>query len=154
MKILIGFIFGLAVAATAGWFLMPKLMLKEYKSPYDIEKTVKIITDNAKKNGWVVAGVSKLHNSIKKHGGYDLKPVYLVNLCNADHAFNILKKDQNKIISTMMPCTISVYEKSDSKTYIGTMNASLMGKMFGGDIAKTFGVEVANDQQKFIDFAK
>jgi uncharacterized protein (DUF302 family) len=133
---------------------MPSMMLKEYKSPYGIEKTVKTISDNAKANKWVVASVGKLHKSIKKHGGYELRPVYLINLCNATHAYNILKNDKDKILATMMPCTISVYEKSDGKTYIGTMNAGLMGKMFGGNVAQVFGVEVAQDQNKFIKFAK
>jgi len=154
MKVILGFIFGLLTTAVVGWFAMPSMMLVEYESPYDINKTVKTISDNAKANHWVVAGIGKLHKSIKKHGGYEMTPVYLVNLCNATHAYNILKKDENKIISTMMPCTISVYEKSDGKTYIGTMNAGLLGKMFGGDVAQVFGIEVAEDQQKFIDFAK
>jgi len=154
MKVILGFIFGLITTAVVGWFAMPSMMLVEYQSPYDINKTVQTISDNAKANKWVVAGIGKLHKSIKKHGGYEMTPVYLVNLCNASHAYNILKKDENKIISTMMPCTISVYEKSDGKTYIGTMNAGLMGKMFGGDVAQIFGVEVAEDQQKFIEFAK
>jgi len=154
MKVILGFIFGAVTAAVIGWFSMPSMMLVEYQSPYDINKTVQTISDNAKANHWVVAGIGKLHKSIKKHGGYELSPVYLVNLCNAKHAYNILKKDENKIISTMMPCTISVYEKSDGKTYIGTMNAGLMGKMFGGDVAQVFGIEVAEDQQKFINFAK
>ena len=35
----------------------------------------------------------------------------------------------------MMPCTISVYEKSDGKTYIGSMNAGLLGRVFGGTVA-------------------
>ncbi len=154
MKVILGFIIGVLTAAVLGWFSMPSMMLKEYQSPYDINKTVQTISKNAKDNHWVVAGIGKLHKSIKKHGGFDLTPVYLVNLCNASHAFNILKKDENKVISTMMPCTISVYEKADGKTYIGTMNAELLGKMFGGDIAQVFGVEVAQDQQKFINFAK
>jgi uncharacterized protein (DUF302 family) len=154
MKVILGFILGLITTAVVGWFAMPSMMLVEYQSPYDINKTVQTISDNAKANNWVVASIGKLHKSIKKHGGYEMTPVYLVNLCNASHAYNILKKDENKIISTMMPCTISVYEKSDGKTYIGTMNAELMGKMFGGDVAQIFGIEVAEDQQKFIEFAK
>ena len=154
MKVILSYILGLLTTAVIGWLSMPSMMLVEYQSPYDMNKTVQTISDNAKANKWVVASIGKLHKSIKKHGGYDLTPVYLLNLCNASHAYNILKKDENKIISTMMPCTISVYQKSDGKTYIGTMNAGLMGKMFGGDIAQIFGVEVAEDQQKFIDFAK
>jgi uncharacterized protein (DUF302 family) len=154
MKFILGLIVGVIATAAAGWFSMPSMMLKEYQSPFDVNKTVQTIAKNAKANGWVVPGISKLHKSIKKHGGFDLTPVYLVNLCNATHAFNILKKDEHKVIATMMPCTISVYEKADGKTYIGTMNAGLLGKMFGGDIAQIFGVEVAEDQQKFIEFAK
>lgn len=154
MKFISGLVVGAIIVAAAGWFSMPRMMLKEYQSPYDINKTVQTIAKNAKANGWVVPSIGKLHKSVKKHGGFDLTPVFLVNLCNASHAFNILKKDENKVIATMMPCTISVYEKADGKTYIGTMNAGLLGKMFGGDVAQIFGVEVAEDQQKFIEFAK
>jgi uncharacterized protein (DUF302 family) len=153
MKLILGFIFGILLTAVAGWFSMPSMMLKEYRSPYDINKTIETITTNAKANGWVVPGIGKLHKSVKKHGGFDLTPVFLINLCNASHAYNILKDDETKVIATMMPCTISVYEKADGKTYIGTMNAELLGKMFGGDIAQIFGVDVAEDQQKFIKFA-
>jgi uncharacterized protein (DUF302 family) len=49
-----------------------------------------------------------------------------------------------------MPCTISVYEKSDGKAYIGSMNAGLLGKMFGGTVAEIMGEKVADDQQAFI----
>ena len=154
MKLILGFILGVLVAGVAGWFSMPSMMLKEYQSPYDINKTIATITANAKANKWVVPSIGKLHKSVKKHGGFDLTPVFLVNLCNASHAYNILKDDETKVIATMMPCTISVYEKADGKTYIGTMNAGLLGKMFGGKIAQIFGVEVAQDQQKFIKFAR
>jgi uncharacterized protein (DUF302 family) len=50
-----------------------------------------------------------------------------------------------------MPCTISVYEKSDGKVYIGTMNAELLGKMFGGTVAEIMGDSVAADQRKIIE---
>ncbi len=154
MKTFLGFILGAFLVSAIGWISMPSMMLVEYESPLGIEETVKKISDNALAHNWVVAGIQKLDKSVKKHGGYDLSKVYLVNLCNASHAYNILKKDEQKIISVMMPCTISVYEKSNGKTYIGTMNAALLGKMFGGDVAQIFGVEVAEDQEKFISFAK
>jgi len=154
MKYILGLLVGAAAVAVMGWMAMPSMMLKEYQSPFDTNKTIENIKANAKAKGWVIPGVSKLHEAIKEHGGHDIEPAYLVNLCNATHAYNILKKDEQKIISVMMPCTISVYEKSDGKTYIGTMNAELLGKMFGGDIAQIFGVEVAEDQQSFIKFVK
>ena len=54
----------------------------------------------------------------------------------------------------MMPCTVSVYQKSDGKAYIETMNAGLLGKMFDGVVAEVMGGAVAADQQSFIAFAK
>ncbi len=131
---------------------MPGLMLKEYQSPFGVEETVVKIKQNAIAQGWVVSNVTPLNESVKKHGGGSLPIVRLVNLCQAHHAFKILKEDRTKIISVMMPCTISVYQKTDGKTYIGIMNAGLLGKMFGGMVAKVMGVEVAKQQQAFISF--
>ena len=71
----------------------------------------------------------------------------LLNLCQADHGCNILQEDKNKILSVMMPCTITVYEKSDGNTYVGTVNAGLLGKMFGGTIARIMGEQVSADQR-------
>ena len=48
----------------------------------------------------------------------------------------LLVKDEYKILTAMMPCTIAVYEKSDGKTYISLMNLDLMGAMYGGDVAE------------------
>lgn len=45
-------------------------------------------------------------------------------------------------------CTISVYEKKDGRTYIASMNAGLLGKMFGGSIAEVMGDVVAKQQQE------
>lgn len=150
--IIAGFIIGVIVTGLVGWNMMPGMMLHETPSQNSVDETVEKIKQNALSNGWVVPGVSALHNSVKKHGGGDLKPVMLINLCQADHAYNILEHDENKRISVFMPCTISVYEKSDGKAYIATMNAGLLGKMFGGHVAEVM-ADVAVDQQGFISFA-
>ena len=150
---LIGFVLGIVLVSIMGWTQMPGMMLKENVSPYGVNETVEKISAEALASGWVVAGVKPLHKAVKKHGGYDIPPVMLINLCQADHAYNILKEDDNKVLSVMMPCTISVYQKEDGKTYIGSMNAGLLGKMFGGTIAEIMGVEVAEQQRQFIEAA-
>jgi uncharacterized protein (DUF302 family) len=153
-NVLVGVVFGVILTGVVGWRAGPGLMLKEYQSPFGVDETVEKIKANAIAEGWVVSGVTPLNDSVKKHGGGELPPIRLVNLCQANHAFNILQDDANKIISVMMPCTISVYQKSDGKTYIGTMNAGVMGKVFGGTVAEVMGGQVAEQQQKFIAFAK
>lgn len=71
-----------------------------------------------------------------KHGDKDVLPVMLVELCKLFHASKILVEDDARIISVMMPCTISVYEKNDGKTCIGHTNTELLGQMFGGVVAE------------------
>ena len=154
-NIITGFVLGVVITGFLGILFMPEMMLKEVKSPYSTTETVAKIKANAESKGWVVPSVKPLHKSIKKHsnGKNIIPPVMLVNLCNAEHAYNSLVKDENKKISVFMPCTISVYEKSDGTTWVGYMNAGLLGSIFGGDIAKVMS-EVDRDQQSFIDFVK
>lgn len=152
-SLLTGFVAGVIVVGILAWLMGPGLMLKEYQSPFGVEETVEKIKQNAVAEGWVVSSVTPLNESVKKHGGGDLPPIRLVNLCEAHHAFEILNEDANKVVSVMMPCTISVYQKADGKAYIGTMNAAVLGKMFGGTVAKVMGGAVAEQQQKFISFA-
>jgi len=147
-----GFVLGIALLGAVGWTAMPGMMLKEAVSPYGLQETVDKISENAKQAGWVVASVKPLHKSVKKHGGGDVLPVMLVNLCQANHASTILSQDADRIVSVMMPCTISVYQKQDGKTYIGYMNAGLLGQMFGGNVAKVMGT-VSQQQRGFIAFA-
>ena len=152
-SLIIGLVLGAAITGVIGWNIMPGMMLHETMSPYGVEETVNKIKENAISKGWVVPSVKPLHESVLKHGGGTLRPIMLVNLCQANHAYNILKKDGNKRISVFMPCTISVYQKTDGKTYIGTMNAALLGQMFGGTVDVVM-KDVAADQQSFIEFAK
>lgn len=150
-SLVLGLVIGAVATGAAGWVMMPGLMLHEAQSPYGTEETVNKIKENALAKNWVVSGVKPLHKSIVKHGGGTLPAVMLVNLCEPHHAFNILNADENRKISVFMPCTISVYEKSDGKTYVGTMNAGLLGTMFGGKVAEVMKT-VSADQQSFIGF--
>ncbi len=50
-----------------------------------------------------------------------------------------------------MPCIITVYKQEDGKVYIGTMNSSLMGKVFGSKVVAIMGRGAA-DQKVFIPF--
>jgi len=151
-SVLFGFVLGTIVTGIVVWNIMPGMMLQERLSPYGIEETVNKIKENAVSKGWAVPSVKPLHKSILKHDGSEVEPVMLVNLCQPNHAFNILNEDDNKKISVFMPCTISVFQKSDGKTYIGNMNAGLLGSMFGGTVAEVI-AEVSFEQQEFIEFA-
>lgn len=149
---LFAFILGIVFAAVMVKVLMPSLMITEQVSPLPLEETINRITANAEAEGWVVSGVTAIDKSVKKHGGFDILPVRLINFCEPEYASTILKDPRARKVSLFMPCTVSVYEGEDGQTYVANMNAGLLGKMFGGTVEEVMGVSVAADQKAFLEF--
>ncbi|MEN8254908.1 MAG: DUF302 domain-containing protein [Verrucomicrobiota bacterium] len=150
-KIVPSVVAGVAVAAVAGWTIMPKQMIKERKSPLGYEETIARIEQNVEQGGWIVSSTMHLDKGLEKYGK-KVPPTTLINVCQPDHAEAILQADSARYISIMMPCTISVYEKADGNTYVATMGMKLMGKMFGGLIAEVMGGAVATEEEAFTHF--
>ena len=69
-----------------------------------IEKTM---TDN----DWKILDIHDLQNSMENNG-YEVLPVKVFAVCQPHHAIKVLGKDDDRIVSAMMPCRISVYTKS------------------------------------------
>lgn len=130
---------------------MKEMMVQERQSPYGLDETVERISNNAKELGWSVSGVKELDKSIKKNGGPQVAPVRLVELCNAQHAGQLMLDDASRYSSVMMPCTISVYTKSDGKTYVSNMRADKTGSAMGGLVADVM-QNVSADQEKILKF--
>lgn len=144
-------------AGLGAWFLrrnLPGWLLPESRSAYPLEETVTRLTDAAKSAGWVVQSVIELEKSIEKNGGGTVRPVRLVNLCQARHAARMMNDDSARRVSVLMPCTISVYEKADGSVWVGAMNPGLLAPFFGGVVAEIMGGAVAREQAGFLQTVK
>ncbi len=150
LKIASGFFVGVVFVAIMGWQFGGKLMLTEHQSPYGLEETVARIQHNIKDAGWALSGLRSPSNTIKKLGA-TVPNVLLIEACNADYSKPMIQDRSTRILSILMPCTITVYEGDDDKVYIGIMNSGLMGQLFGRMVAGVM-AKVAADQQKFITF--
>ncbi len=150
LKIVGSFVAGIAFTAILAWNMMGGLMFNERVSPFGVEETVARIQHNiqATGNGWALSGLRNPTRAIQQDGGNAL-PVLMVEACSTQYSKPILNEDSVRFLSILMPCKISVYKKNDGKTYIGTMNAGLMGKMFGPLVGEVMG-KVAADQQSFL----
>jgi len=132
--------------------MMKNMMVQERQSPYGLDETVAKIVSRAKEKGWKVPDEpKKMEKSIKKAGGPDLPPVRLIELCQPQYAGKLLAQDDTRYVSVMMPCTISVYQKSDGKTYVANMKARNFG-MMPGAVGEVMGGGVADDQDYFLEF--
>lgn len=150
VKIVASFVAGIAFTGILAWNMMAGLMFSERVSPFGMEETVARIQHNiqATGNGWTLSGLRNPAKAVQADGGNTL-PVMMIEACSTKYSKPILNEDSVRYLSILMPCKVSVYKKNDGKVYIGTMNAGLMGKMFGPLVGEIMG-KVAEDQQKFL----
>ncbi len=153
MKLLSGMVLGIVLTGVLAWTQAGAMMFNEYESPFDVEETAARIQANMQAleaNGWKLSGIRDPSRAVAAAGN-NVLPVLLVEACSTDYSMPLLKDDETRILSILMPCTVTVYKKQDGKTYIGTMNAGLMGQLFGPKVAGIMG-KVAEDQAKFVTF--
>lgn len=151
IKIILGFISGVAFVVVIAISFAGNFMLKEYESPFGVEETAARVQANIqalKDHGWKLSALRNPARAVAV-GGNNVLPVLLVEACSTKYSAPLLKDDDSRILSILMPCTITVYKKDNGKTYIGTMNSGLMGKMFGSKVAAVM-AKVAKDQAKFV----
>lgn len=116
-----------------------KGMMLENESKKSFDETIEWLEKTATKHKWKVTHVTDLQMSMEKNG-YKVLPVKILALCQPHHAVKVLGKDDERIISSMMPCRISVYEKSDGKTYLSRINAKLLAANLEGAVKKLMAI--------------
>ncbi len=127
----IAFILGIVIASSAIVLVAPGAMLLEDESKYGFDETVEILTASVESHGWKLPAVHDLQKTMVKYG-YDVKKVQVFELCHPEHAARILEADEERIVSSLMPCRIAIYEREDGKVYISRLNSSLMSSLMGG----------------------
>lgn len=97
----------------------------ELESPFDVPATVEKLIEAAGNRGWQNPATHNLQNSLAK-SGREVLPVQVVEICKPEFSGKMLELNDERVISILMPCRISVYEKNDGKTYIAMLNMSEM----------------------------
>ncbi len=151
MKAIIGFLAALVLMTVVVMTSAQNLMFTITPSPYGVEETAARIQANIQRlsgRGWALSGLRDPSKAVAASGG-NVLPVLLIEACSTKYSGPLLQEDNHRVFSILMPCTITVFKNDDGKTYIGTMNSGLMGKMFGiGHIMD----QVAADQKEFLKF--
>ncbi|MBF6597326.1 MAG: DUF302 domain-containing protein [Fermentimonas sp.] len=106
-------------------------MFFESKSKYSFEETIKHLTELVPEYEWKIIQKLDLQETMRKNGK-DVLPVKVVEMCKPDYAYKLLSDDSLRIYANMMPCRVSVYEKSDGNTYISRMNSAMFAVQIGG----------------------
>jgi uncharacterized protein (DUF302 family) len=106
----------------------------EESSIYDFNSTVEKLVAEAERREWKVPFIHDLQQSLSK-SGKEVNPVKVIEICKPEYSGKMLELNDERIISVMMPCRISVYGKEDGKTYIALVNYSNMTSDMPDNIA-------------------
>jgi len=98
-------------------------MIIEKVSPWDFEKTVQLLTDAAVKKNWNIPATHDLQQSLAK-AGKAVNSVKVLEVCKPEYSGKMLERNDERIVSVMMPCRISIYLKEDGKTYVALINGA------------------------------
>jgi len=97
----------------------------EQLSPYDVATTVEKLIEAASKKDWQNPAIHDLQQSLAK-SGKEVRAVQVIEICKPEFSGKMLEKSDERIVSVLMPCRISVYEKEDGKTYVALINMTEM----------------------------
>lgn len=139
---LIGAVVGLLLTLLVIYISAEGIMMKEKQVNMKFDDAVELFEKTTVAKGWSIPTVHDLQETMAKHG-YTVNKVKVFELCHPDHANKVLQQDKERVVSSMMPCRVSIYEKSDGKVYVSWMNTGLMGGMMKGVVP-----EVMNDASR------
>ncbi len=128
-----GLVIGTFLTGIIGFYSLPGLMMMEDETKYDFETTVQVFEEKVNEAGWSILVTHDMQETLKGHG-HDVLNVKIFELCSARYSAEILKLDDERIVSPLMPCRVAIYEKSNGNTYITRMDSELMARPFGGII--------------------
>jgi uncharacterized protein (DUF302 family) len=125
------------------FFMKTNNFISENPSKFNFDKTVELIMSEAVRRAWKIPAVHDLQQSLAKSGKV-VKPVKVIEICKPEYSGQMLELNHERIISVMMPCRISVYEKEDSKVYVAIINSGALAKGLQDKIAKV--MKAATDE--------
>lgn len=127
-------------------------MFVEFESKYNFTETIEKLSESILQNNWKVIIIHDLQEILRKNGK-EVLPIKTIELCNPKYAFQILEHDHERNVSSLLPCRISIYEKSNRKTYISQMNVPVFAKQIGG-LVETVMSQAYSDIEKIIELFK
>lgn len=142
----VGALVGVFIFLVVLFAMAPSLMMTESQSKYDFNETVELFQQSVTDAGWGILNVHDMQ-AVKANLGYEVLPVKIFDVCSGQYSARILEVDDARIVTPMMPCRISIYEKSDGNTYVGRMNSGLVARLFGGVINDVMQLATAETEE-------
>jgi len=111
-------------------------MFLQTESPTSLSETIKVFREEIAAGGWSILNATNMAGILSEKG-YTISPIMIFDVCSGRYSANILAKDENRFVTPLMPCRISIYQTSEGKVIIARLNAKSMTPMFSPELADT-----------------
>lgn len=111
-------------------------MVVEDVSRADFATTLKLLKDQLANDGWNLVAEIDLGQRMAKRGMQVPGGLVILELTSGKHALTLLKNDDTRYVSALMPCSVSVYGKTDGSVTVARMNAGMMASMLEPRVAE------------------
>jgi len=127
--VLLLFPVGSAIAGQA----QPQMFLQT-ESTRALAETVKIFKEEIAAGGWSILNMTNMAGVLSEKG-YTISPVLIFDVCSGKYSAQILARDEQRFVTPLMPCRVSIYQTSQGKVIIARLNAGSMAPMFSAELA-------------------
>jgi len=113
----------------------PRDLFVENESPMKFEETVEALKSEMTAGGWSILATHNLSAKLAEKG-HNVLPVAIIEGCSGKFSVVLLKNEQTRYVSSMLPCRLAVYETSTGKVIISRMNTQIMGAQMEPAVAE------------------
>jgi uncharacterized protein (DUF302 family) len=121
-------------------------IILEQVSKFPFDKTVEVLVEQSQQKNWNVPAVHDLQQSLAK-SGKTVKPVKVIEICKPEYSGRMLELNNERIVSVMMPCRISVYQKEDGKAHIALVNMAHLAEGMPANMSEVMKTAAAEVQE-------
>lgn len=118
-------------------------IMMEDQSAHDFATTIAQFEEAVDDAGWAIITTHNMQQTLQRHG-HDVESIKVFELCSAKYSAKILELDDERVVSPLMPCRVSIYKKSDGHTYISRMDNTKIARPFGGVVEEVM-TQATND---------
>ena len=100
-------------------------LVLEDVSPVDFATTLSKLKQQFNTDGWNIVAEIDLGARLAKKNVIIPGGLVILELTSGKYAVPLLKNDETRYISALMPCSVSVYGMSDGRVMVSRMNAGM-----------------------------
>jgi uncharacterized protein (DUF302 family) len=113
----------------------PRAIVVEDVSRVDFPTTLKFLKSQLEADGWNIVAEINLGERLAKKNVVIPGGLVILELTSGKNAVPLLQNDDTRYVSALMPCSVSIYGKSDGRVIVSRVNAGLMSGMMEPKVA-------------------